>query len=334
MDTHRLKYILSKIDPKENLNLLNFTDPSMCFAASRQILKNLPKSFLELVLNTNSIEIAEIIFNSDFNIDVNFLHSETGNPLYYAGFSSLYKKVKKKILIDADLLKKTYKGQNVLFFLVKLYSKTNESSLLNDFSIILSEYPMLITDRDQYNLTLIETILTMKPSRYCKAIDFLFEISKFIIINLLSSDNSQLFKDMVYNSYGLILLNSPIFIDSSMNPIINRDKYDMRKCQSVTVERFIKDSTKLPKLNHSLVYFFESKFMETINDLIYAIKTGDINLIYKIMNDQNNKNLLRIKDGSGRSCLHLATFYGKIAVIKYFNCFFFVKKVFKLEIVN
>ncbi|RMZ94000.1 ankyrin repeat [Brachionus plicatilis] len=202
------KLIKDKFDP-------NIADFSYCFSWFKPFCRNIPKFLLEIGIETKQIEFVRFLLSN--GSDVNLPNSKTGNPLYFCAFNPQFAEIKQEILSNANLNVKNHNGQSVLFYLVELFLSENvedRNGLLQSFIEILHRYPMLLTHRDQDESTLIEEILSKNPTDFKKSKVFLKEISNFILM-LLEKRNFKVFQDMFYQSYGLVLLSTPIYLSSS-----------------------------------------------------------------------------------------------------------------------
>lgn len=288
--------IEEKFDP-------NMADFSYCFSWFKPICRNIPKFLLEICIETKQIEIIRyLLLNGS---DVNLPNSRTGNPLYFSAFDPELVEIKEEIMSKANLNVKNLNGQSVLFYLVDLFLNENvheKNYLIKSFVEILNRHPMLLTHRDQEETTLIEEIISKNPSDFKKSIVFLREISNFILM-LLEKRNFKIFQEMFYQSYGLVLLNTPIYLSSN---------YDL---ETISFEDYI-EANNLKEIKIYLKKIIDSNFVENANKFIMAICNGDLNFIKELFKLEKNYSLLKIRDYSGRSCLHLACLYGQSHIIK------------------
>ena len=119
---------------------------------------------------------------------------------------------------------------------------------------------------------------------------------------------------MIFDGYGLVLMNTPLFIsnpdDSNSNGKILLKEY-------ISSHHMVNGKT----LNNFFDTFIDFYVNSLVIDFFKAIKMGDI-LNLKAIIDLDKKNILtKFKDFSGRSCLHLSILYNRPAVFKYIIMF-------------
>lgn len=294
----------------------NLADYSYCFSWYKPVCRNLPKFLFEIALETKNEDLIRVMLSK--NCNVNLLNSNSGNPFYFNAFQPEYSRLKSELLKNANFSVKNNNGQSLLFYIVYMYlkckSETNdenvnnlfEAGLIDDFVQILKQCPLLLTDRDQENLSLVEWIIQMGPLTFKRAEIFLKQISN-TMLELLQDKNFKVFQEMIYHSYGLVLLNSPIYNEPENLKLVEQ--------QTITFEQFILENN----LNEMKIYlkkFQDMNFFKLANDFVKAIKVGDLVSIRNFLLIEKNHFLVKLKDISGRSCLHLAVLYGQKPVIK------------------
>ncbi|CAF0745128.1 unnamed protein product [Brachionus calyciflorus] len=300
IDFKRVDYLANLLGDKFDSNLADF---SYCFTWFKPYCRNIPKFLLEIALETKHLDIIKLLLTA--GSDVNLPNSKTGNPLYFHAFESDFKSLKNEFLSRANFNAKNQHGQNVLFYIVNLYLNENltqedRDDLLGDFRSILKTYSMLLTHRDQDESTLIEAILSTSPNNFKRLNVFMKEISNFLL-RIFDEKNFRIFQDMFYQSYGLVLLNTPIYGDET---------------ETITFEEFI-NRNNFNEIKIYLKKIFDSDYLDNINNFVIAIKSGNLNGIKELLKNEKNYSLLRIRDYSGRSCLHLACLFSQSHIVKF-----------------
>lgn len=309
LDVNRMKKIYEQFKNVFNPNMADF---SYCFTWFKPSYRNLPRFILEIALETDTDAIIELLLTTD--CDVNFLNSKTGDPLYFLAFEKKFAKFKTSLLKNANFFIKNYRAQSILFHLVNLYvkeydendidSKKGAQVLLEDFRAIITKHPLLITHRDQENTTFTEMIITLSPTNYKKALIFLKETSDFLL-KMLNEKNYEIFQQMIYQSYGFVLMNSFIFL-SDKNEVATQN---LSITNAVKLKKYILDNDlkELTVRSES----FENYFSHKIIEFNSVIKIGDLEAVKKCLNTEGNTFLIVSRDYSGRSCLHLAVLSGQ-----------------------
>lgn len=308
----------------------NIADYSYVFTWYRPINRNLPKFLLECALDTKSIEIVEYLL--DLNCNVNFPHTLNADPLYFYAYTEDFYKLKEKFIKNANFYLKNQKGHTVLFHLVYLYLKQNNVGyLIDEFKLIIKNNPRLIYQREQDGCTLVETIRLLQSIEYKKAKLFVKLINDFIFTQIIVKHDVDLFVDFIYNSYGLIILNTEFdrrcLIDGAFN-IEDYHTFDDEINDSndrITIEDYFKinyeteNKCKLSEFKNVFEKYFNPKFLNLLFDFYKLIQIGEIDKIEKILNnnqDELNRELVLFKDYGGRSCLHIAVLSSNLSVLK------------------
>ena len=300
VDFKLMKSMTSIINENFDSNIADF---SYCFSWYKPFCRNIPKFVLEIAIESEQIDIVNFLITN--GSDVNLPNSKSGKPIYFCAFSPQFVQIKNDILSRANFNAKNHNGQSVLFYLVDLYLNENtehKNELLTSFVEILNRYPMLLTHRDANESTLIEEILSKNPKDFKKSLIFLKQISNFIL-GLLETRNFKVFKEMFYQSYGLVLLNTPIYLSNNHDFVF------------IPFEDFVETHNK-QDIKIYLRKLLDNNFVINLNNFITAICNGDLNFIKNLFKIEKNISLLRIRDYSGRSCLHLACLYGQSHIVK------------------
>ena len=298
----------------------NMADISYCFTWFKPSYRNLPKFLLEIALETSNDAIIEFLLSID--CDVNCLNSQTGNPLYFLAFEKKYSSFKTNLLKNANFFVKNYRAQSVLFHIIELYvslyeennveAKKDAQVLVDDFRAIITNAPLLITHRDQENNTYTEMIITLAPNNYKKALVFLRETSD-LILKILNEKNYEIFQRMIYQSYGLILMNSFIFLNDGNNSSNKNETTQTTQhlslSNAIKLKKYILDNDLKELLARSET--FENNYSHKIHAFNAIIKIGDLEAVKKCLNTEGNSFLITSRDYSGRSCLHLAVLFGQ-----------------------
>ena len=298
-----------KLEMHQNTFDTNIADYCYCFSWFKPVCRNLPRFLFEVALDTKQESIIKIVIN--WGADVNLLHSKSGNPFFFYAFELGFSTLKNDILRSANFFIKNYRGQNILFHLVQTYaSQTNLTEfkyLLNDFHSLLTKHPMLIAQRDQEDVTLVETILTMPPVMYLKAVDFLIEIS-FFILDIINAENMNLLQEFFLSSYGLVFLNSPVYIEKTSGDF--GPEYHV-----MNLERYLNEINNKSSIS-PLKSLIGNEFVNLVADFLKSIKAGDLEKMKAVMSYDKRKCLTKVKDFSSRTCLHIAVLYSQATIAK------------------
>lgn len=296
IDTLRVEAILNepeRFDP-------NLADFSYSFSWYRPLYRNVPKTLLEIAFDTKRIDLIQTMLTTA-KCSVNQLNSKTGDPFYFSAFEPEYFSIKSDLLRTSNLRFKNYFGQHVLFHIVKLYQIEPSDILIADFCFILKSSPFLLATRDQNQMTLIEWIILNE--HFVKIEIFLKKISN-LMIDLLADKCFRVFQDMIYHSYGIILLNTPIYVNESVS-----------FQQTITFEQFVTENNA----NEMRIYlkkFYDISFFRLVDMFYKAIKSGDLHRVREFMAAEKSHFLVKIKDTFGRTSLHLAVLFGQKAIVK------------------
>ncbi|CAF0846921.1 unnamed protein product [Rotaria sp. Silwood1] len=251
------------------------------------------KSLLEYCLNTHSSKPFEILFNNSsiINIDVNILCTD-GLPFFFHCFNNFISNdIRKIILLNSNMYIKSSKGETFLFYLIYLYRKNENKEYLNLFINILYHYPLLLTQRNQQEQTIIEYIeFTTSTVIYNKLKPFYNAIMDILIIQL---KRNFIIKQFILNHFGYHLL---IFFQN----------------KNLQMTTYVYDLLCSLKLYKGLPVLMK--------DLIQAIIDDDfmkLNNIFKIKPD-----IFYAKDSFGRTCAHLAVLHQRYIMLKFIcdNC--------------
>lgn len=281
---------------------------SYAFSWYTPVYRNLSVSLLEIAFDTRDLALVETVLTRDGCCDVNALSSRTGDPFYFRAFETEYAPLKSHLLRTSNLRVKNYHGQSVLFHLVKLYERESTPSLVEDFYQIVKHSPALLTARDQNQLTLVEWIIMSEE--FTRVEVFLRKISS-AMIEFVNERNFRVFQDMINHSYGLILLNTPIYTSSSPSSTKNAPEF----ARTVTFEYFILEQN-MTEMRSYLKRFYDMDFFRLVNKFEAAIKSGDMNTIRELLTGEKFQFLGKLKDPFGRTCLHLAILYNQKSLVK------------------
>jgi hypothetical protein len=326
LDIARMEKLSQQIE--DTLLPLNLADFSCCYSWYKPILRNLPKFLFELVLDARNDELIGLFLAK--NCDVNLPNSKTGWPFYFYAFHAEFREHKGALLKNSNLTVKNQHGQTVLFHLVDLYledfsssphhaedeqqhegEECRQCSLVDDFNSLLRSSPLLITCRDGKDTTLIEYILLLsRQDSYRRAAVFLREISKFTL-ELVETKKLKVFQEMIYHSYGLVLLNTPVF-----NFTHDTDDIQQSYFQTLTLEQYVMRNN-VYEMKSYIRKFFDADFFKMIGDFFAKIKMGDVSAVKSVLALERNYFLIKFRDYSGRTCLHVAVLYGQKMVTKY-----------------
>ncbi|CAF3031858.1 unnamed protein product [Rotaria sp. Silwood2] len=256
-------------------------------------IRTCSKSLLEYCLDTYSSKPFEILFtnSSIINIDVNILCTD-GLPFFFHCFNDFISNdIRKIILLNSNMYTKSSKGETFLFYLIYLYTKNENNEYLNLFINILYHHPLLLTQRNQQEQTIIEYIeFTTSLLIYNKLRPFYNAIMDILIIQL---KKNFIIKQFILSSFGHYLL---IFFQ---NKNLQMTKYVYNLLCS------LKSDTGLPVL---------------ITDLIQAIANDDFMKLKNIL--ETKPSILYAKDSFGRTCAHLAVLHQRYIILKFIcdNC--------------
>lgn len=289
----------------------NVADYGYVFTWYQPVFRNLPKYLLEIALDTKQEEIIHNVLL--LGPDVNLYHSKLGNPFYFLAYEIEYKNIKADLLHNANFNVKNYRGQTILVHLVNLYlqsdNKEYNESLFSDFCQILNRNPSLIIQRDDNDVTLHETLITLAPNLHSQANVFLNQISQ-VVYGFLKIQDIDRFKEMVYDSYGFILMNTLV-------PLQNDSSRDLKPDDSkkILFRDYILDSTN-QTLKEFLKEYIDFYANSLVIDFFKAIKMNDMLNLKAIVDLDKKKILTNFKDFSGRTCLHVAILFNRPIIFK------------------
>lgn len=291
---------LSEDKKSFNANIAEF---AYIFSWFKPIFRNFPKFLLETALDTKQPEIVLTVLGLGAN--VNFFHSKNGNPFYYLAFEPEYHNLKQDLLANANYSVKNHRGQNILFHLFDLYIQNIDNKYycevtFKDFYSIMTSNPILITQRDETDLTLYETILGLEPNLFMKSTDILIQISNFLQ-GIINEKDFDLIQEMFFDGYGHILLNTKVDFNNESNSLLLKD--NIKK-------------TENDELNKLISNLFDFYFESLVVDFFKAIRMGDLANLKIIIDLDEKKILTKFKDYSGRSCLHLAILHNRPTIFK------------------
>jgi hypothetical protein len=244
------------------------------------------KSLLEYCLDDHSSRSFEILLNPPItNINVNILCTD-GLPFFFHCFNeNISTDMRKLILLNSNMYIKSIKGETFLFYLIYLYSENENQEYLNIFNNILSNHPLLITQRNQQEQTIVEFIeFTSSELIYKKLKPFYDSIVDMLIIQL---KRNSVMEQLIFNHFGYYLLKF------YKNKTLKMTKYAFSLLHSLKVHKGV------PIL---------------MADFVQAIINDDIGKLRSIFKMKSN--IYYTKDSFGRTCTHLAVLHQKYVVLK------------------
>ena len=131
---------------------------------------------------------------------------------------------------------------------------------------------------------------------------------------LTDTDNVQPFKEMILKGYGLVLMNTPIFLD--VGSTIRERFLDLHR--RVTFNKWLSDSAA-ENIKETIQKLVKSGFPGMVSNFFNAIRIGDVSRLERIIDSDPHDCLFKVKDYSGRSCLHLSVLYSRLQITKYKN---------------
>ncbi len=268
---------------------MNLSDSIHRFTWIRATNRTYSKTLLEFCLETNSLKLFELLFNSSIlksKIDVNIICTD-GLPFYFHMFDKCFSiNIQKIILLNANFNIKSSKGETFLFHLIHLYDQNENKQYFDIFHNIITNQPLLLTQRNEQGRTIIDEISLTSTLTYNK-LQIFYDIIKDTLYNQLKTNN--MIERYVLNGFGYHLL---LLLFNDENLQLSKYSNDLL--------RSLKFRQGLPGL---------------MNDLIEAISNDDLGKIQNIF--KINSNIYFTKDWSGRTCAHLAVLYQRRQILKY-----------------
>jgi hypothetical protein len=180
---------------------------------------------------------------------------------------------------------KSSKGETFLFYLIYLYIENENQDYLNIFKNILNNYPLLLTQRNGQEQTIIEYIeFTTSLEIYNKLIPFYDAI-----VNMLKEqlEKTKIIERYILNNFGYYLL---IF--------------------------FRNQKLSMTKDNFNLLYSLKSN--QGLSILISSMRQSiiDDDFINLKKNFKKKSKIYHAKDSFGRTCAHLAVLYQRHIILK------------------
>lgn len=244
------------------------------------------KSLLEYCLNTNSSQPFEILFSiPNVNIDMDILCTD-GLPFFFHSFNeNIPVDIRKIILSKSNMYMKSYKGETILFHLIDLYAEDEKKEYINAFKTIVYYHPLLLTQRNQNEQTIIEHLeFTTSTLIYNKLRPFYETIMSTLVLQL---KRSLIVEELVLNNFGYYLL---VFIQNK-TLLMKKYVYDLL-CSLQTYKG-------IPRL---------------IQDLFQAVKDNNLGKLKQISTTKSIA--FYAKDSFGRTCIHLAVLHQKYTILK------------------
>jgi hypothetical protein len=180
---------------------------------------------------------------------------------------------------------KTSKGETILFYLLHLYSENENSEYLKIFTDILHVHPLLLSQRNQNEQTIVELIeFSTSMIDYTK-----FRPFYDAIVNMLKKQlkRNSIIEQFILNQFGYYLL---FFFK---NKTLKMTKHVYKLIRSL-------------KLNQGLPMLIPSMFQAVIENNLIKLKD-----ILKI-----KSNIYQAKDSFGRTSAHLAVLYQRYDILK------------------
>ena len=279
---------------------INIEDSIHRFTWLRTTNRTYSKHFLEFCLETNSFELSQILFqSSEFKskLDINIICTD-GLPFYFHMFNQCFSEdIQKTIYSNANLNIKSSTGETFLFHLIHLYIQNDNHQYFEVFNEIITNQPLLLTQRNEQGRTTIDEIELTPPIIYNKLKIFSQAIKDILLIQYKMNNNIERY---VLNGFGYHLLL--LFNDETLQ-----------------INKFLKDLLHSIKLRQDLPIL--------MNDLIKAIANDDLGRLQNIFKIQTN--IYLAIDWAGRTCAHLAVLYRRHQILRFGKTkSFFFKKMF------
>lgn len=189
------------------------------------------------------------------------------------------------MLCNANMFMKTSKGETFLFYLINLYIENENTEYIDLFIYILSNYPVLLTQRNEQQQTIIEYIEFSKSIDLYEKLKIFYEIIYKILI--LQLKKNETIEKYILKHFGYLLL---LFYK---NKTLLMTKHSYNLLNSL-------------KVNQGLIISINNLFQTIIDDDFIKLKS-----ILK-----SNKKIYHAKDSFGRTSLHLAILYQRYTIIK------------------
>ena len=245
------------------------------------------KSLMEISLETQSPEIFNLLFHSNTfkaKIDVNVICTD-GLPFYFHMFDKCVSNdLRQEIYSNANLHIKSSKGETFLFHLVHLYDQNELKEYVDIFEEIITNQPLLLTQRNEQGRSIIDEI-ELTPSLTYKKFRIFAEKIKEILLNQLKLNVN--IERYVLNGFGYHLLLLLTDENTPMN----------KTCQDLV--QSLRYRQGLPAL---------------MNELVQAIVNDELGRMEKILRIKSN--ICFAKDWSGRTCAHLAVLHRREEILR------------------
>jgi hypothetical protein len=265
---HENKFL--KIDSLDTIHRLTF-------------IRTYSKSLLESCLDTNSSKPFEILYSSPkTKINVNVLCTD-GLPFFFHCFDEIISDdIRKTMLLNGNMYMKSSKGETILFYLLHLYSEKENNEYLKIFTNILYIHPLLVSQRNEQEQTIIELMEFSKSThKFRPFYDAMINMLKFQL------KRNSIIEQFILNQFGYYLL---IFFK---NKTLQMTKHVYKLIRSL-------------KLNQGLPVLISNMFQAIIDDDLIKFKD-----ILKM-----KSNIFHAKDSFGRTSAHLAVLYRRYNILK------------------
>ena len=141
----------------------------------------------------------------------------------------------------------------------------------------------------------------------------LFLISRFLQ-KLSETDNVEVIQNLIFKSYGLVLMNTQIFLD--LNATARERLLDIHR--RISFEKYLMDS-KYEGVKSCVNNLIRCDFLSMVSNFFRAIRIGDMSNLQQIIELDQMKCIMSMRDYSGRTCLHLSVLYSRLQITKWFS---------------
>lgn len=129
---------------------------------------------------------------------------------------------------------------------------------------------------------------------------------------MLEQEYLEVFQNMIFKSFGLVLINIEIFLDTNTTP---RDRIlDLHRRTPLLA--YLNDMKQHERVKNCILSFIRYDFLNLVKSFFRAIRIGDLNSIMQIIELDKNKCITKMRDYSGRSCLHISVLYSRLQITK------------------
>jgi len=251
-------------------------------------IRTYSKSIIEHCFDCQTIEPWEIIFAypiDSLNVNISFTD---GQPFYFHCLNSILftNEMRKKIIGCSNVFKKSSTGETFLFLLIRKYIENGDEIYLKLFTNIISEYPVTISLRNEYEQTIFELIYFQQTKDNFLKLRPFIQVMKTILIKQLT--NNSAIEKLIFNYFGYFLL----FIF---------------KNQTLTMTKYVHHLLNSLKTNQDLI--------KSIQLLKQTIIDNDLTKFKSLFPYKSN--IHNAKDSFGRTCAHLVVLYRRYEFFRY-----------------